>query len=40
MNAVLTYAVMCDFLMLVYVQFVITLIEIEESAKSGTEIFV
>jgi len=39
-NAVLTYAIMLDLLVIAYVQFMITLIEIEENAKSGTKALV
>jgi hypothetical protein len=39
-NAVLTYAVILDLLILAYVQFMITLIEIEERVKSETEALV
>jgi len=37
MNAVLTYAIMLDLLILAYVHLMVTLIEIEESVKSGTK---
>lgn len=39
-NAVLTYAVILDLIILAYVQFMITLIEIEERVKSETKALV